>query len=314
MKEREWQKIDEVGSSLAFFFMYIFLRYLPHFLTVLAAVPVSFFYYISSSRVRHSLDSFKVHIRKLTGKKIYTYLSVLSFSIALIGKGESWTGRIKPEWLEFEGDHEEFVRDMESGKGSLLLVSHLGSTEELRALSESLLESELGKEREVVSIADFDVASHFNKMISTLNKNAKANVMSIRNMDLGSISYLDDVIKSGGMVVIAGDRSGGRNIRVSFLGEDASFPFGAFDLQLLLSAPSYFVTLLRKKTFSFRRRYVVTFKKNSVFKAGYAPRSERMALSEKSALEYARFLEKMTLSSPYQWYNFYDFWRKDDND
>ena len=305
---REWQKVEEVGSVWVIKLTGVLLRVLPHCLLVLLSYPVSFFYYLFAPKARRSLKSYIRNYRRVTGKRLFTYPFFLAFSMTLVEKGESWAGKLSAKKSVFSGDGvADFQRTLSEGKGAVMIFSHLGSSEEMRALSSEFEKETLGKELPLVSVVDFKVADKFNTMLKTLNPNVSLNLMSIHDMDVSSIDAMSEAIAKGGLVAIAGDRSASRNITLSFLGEDACFPYGAFYIPALLDAPVYFLHCVRKKTFGFKRRYVVDIKKCSAKLEG-GTRKARKAYAERIAEEYALNLENMCRRYPYQWYNFFDFW------
>lgn len=308
---RDWQKIEEVGGSLAFRMMGFLLKVIPHFLLVLIAYPVSLFYYLSSSKARHSVKHYLYLIGKVNGRKYYTYPLFLSFSITLIEKGEGWCGKIKLGDLHFcDDDLDEFNGRLKRGEGCIALVSHVGSSEELRSLAVLLQERFVKHPIPITCIVDFNITEGFNAMIAKLNPESQLNLMSIDSITPESIIELQRTIDGGGLVVIAGDRSAERNIEMEFLGETAEFPFGAFYLSSLLSAPAYFVTCVRTKDFGFRRSYTVLVEKYRG-EVENDSRSARRRYAYQAAEAYVRNLESIVVKHPYQWFNFFAFWKSE---
>ncbi len=308
---KRWQT-EEVGGAWVFILMGILFRILPHFLLVLIAYPVSLVYFILGKKARLGLRSYHENIRKLTGKRMSPYLHFLSFSITIVEKAESWIGKIRYEHLHFNGDDVDvFNRMLIEGQGVIALVSHVGSSELLRALSSSLAKERVGHQIPITCIVDFEVTDRFNSMINRLNRDSKLNLMSTRNMDLGSIERLQKTISDGGIVIIAADRPSERNLRLEFLSQVAEFPYGAFFLASAIDAPSFFVHLVRRKDFGIRRCYDVFVERNGNVPSGEG-RSQRREFAERSARSYVSNLEKNCLRHPYQWYNFFEFWRREE--
>lgn len=307
---RDWQKVEEVGSARAIRFTGVLLRVLPHALLVLLAYPASLFYYIFSPKARHSLSTYIENYRKATGKKLHVYPFFLAFSITLVEKGESWAGKLSADNSVISGDGVESLRSkLSEGQGAVMIFSHLGSSEEMRALSREFEKGALGKELPLVSVVDFKVSDKFSSMLKTLNPEASMNLMSIHDMDVSSIERMSGVIADGGLVAIAGDRSASRNFSLEFLGKEADFPYGAFYIPALLDAPVYFLHCVRKKTFGFRKQYAIDIKKCSAVQEG-STRKARQDYARRIAADYAVNLENMCRRYPYQWYNFFDFWSR----
>ena len=114
--------------------------------------------------------------------------------------------------------------------------------------------------------------------------------------------------------MITGDRTSARSrsriIREKFLGKEADFPYGVFVLALLLKAPVYYVFGLRTKTVSLKPRYNLFVEKSKInFDSNRSERNEKIhALCR----EFVEKLQNYCVQFPYQWYNFYNFWKLED--
>ncbi len=305
---RVWQEMEEAGGALGVEMLSALVRILPHPILVLIAIPVSLFYYATSAQARAAIKLYASHIEKATGRKISAWKCFFAFSITVIEKCESWVGKINVNRLDIQGDAEVLHDLLKNGKGVFLIVSHLGNSEELRALSDELSVMGLNRKIPILSIMDIDVAGRFNKALKGLNASSSFNILNVRKITMESIEEIESVIERGGIVVVAGDRAADRNIMVPFLGEAAPFPLGAFSLPAMMSAPSFFAVCVRKKDISLKKEYAV-FVKTSCSNWDGMTRKERKAKVEKTCLDYVRFLEAALLRHPYQWFNFYDFWR-----
>lgn len=305
---KRWQT-EEVGGAWVFVLMSFLFRILPHFLLVLIAYPVSLFYFLFGAKARQGLKSYHEHIQSITGRKLNPYLHFLSFSITLVEKAESWIGKIGYRHLNFTDDDVDlFNESLIKGQGVIALVSHVGSSELLRALSAELAKERVGHQIPITCIVEFEVTDKFNSMINKLNKDSTLNLMSTRSLDIGSIERLQKTVSDGGIIIIAADRPSARNLELEFLGSKAEFPYGAFYLASLIDAPTFFVHLVRRRDFGIRRCYDVFVRKNSTAIAGDG-RKDRRLYAERTAQGFVENLEENCLRHPYQWYNFFEFWR-----
>ena len=305
---RDWQKVEEIGSISSLKLMAFLLKICPHWLIVCIAYPISFGYWICSKKAREAIRIFSKHLYKTCGKKVNSWKLILSFSITLIEKGESWSNKMKYKYFHFkDDDFNEYEAHLKTGKGAIVFVSHLGSSEQLRAISDEMINRHIGHELPVLSIVDFDGTDKFNNMIKQINPSSMMNLMSIKDIDITSIEVMEDVLSKGGLVIIAGDRSGSKNSKFTFLGDEASFPEGAFLIASLLNYPSFFISSLRTRNFGFRRSYEIFCDKISDGKVIESRKERRIAMTETMKKFVAR-LENLTIKYPYQWYNFYNFW------
>ena len=157
---------------------------------------------------------------------------------------------------------------------------------------------------------DTKVNSNFSETLKSVNPKVSFNVISSNEIGPDAIVTLMDAVESGALVVIAGDRtspnSKEKNLRISFLGKDASFPYGVFLIPALMKAPVYFMFGLRSRLSIFNPKQNVYIEKcHTDFNC---PRSEREQRIIQCCGEYVARLEKYCILYPYQWYNFFNFW------
>lgn len=119
---------------------------------------------------------------------------------------------------------------------------------------------------------------------------------------------LQQKIEDGELVVIAGDRTSshaqGRVVYAPFMGQEAAFPQGPFILAGLLDCPVYLMFCLREQG-----RYRVHLERFAETLKG--PRAGRMERLQQAVSRYSERLEHYARREPLQWFNFFDFWRDD---
>lgn len=113
--------------------------------------------------------------------------------------------------------------------------------------------------------------------------------------DLSHLFALNAALAAGELVAVSGDRSfgSGRTCRCPFLGADAAFPTGPFQLAVSREVPALAAFVMREGRDSYR---VI----QELLPAAGTP--------QELAAAYAAALEKVVRRYPDQWYNFYDFW------
>jgi len=302
-------------------FLLLLFKIMPVFILRVLAFPVGFFYFIFSKRGRKEskryLQKVAPYIKeKKLAKKCRSRFGplrhIISFSLALVEKLMSWGGKFPFENIEFnEDDINELRRELEKGKGVFLIFSHLGNTEMLRGL---LTAGQTGVSRKipVTAIMDIKVTAHFSRMLRELNPQSSMDIIGADDINPRTAILLQEKLNSGGMVVIAGDRTSsntdGKNHRFPFFGKQAPFSSGVFYMAALMNAPVFFVFGLRKKTLSLKAQYSMHVHKSSL--SFDCSRKERFERSELLAHSFAFFLENYCKEKPFQWYNFFDFWQE----
>ncbi|MDR2314722.1 MAG: hypothetical protein LBE02_09355, partial [Spirochaetaceae bacterium] len=308
---------------------------------------------IESRRFLDRLTAFRRHagIAGAAGgggeKKLSTLGHITAFALAVVEKVQAWRGVIPFKRIRFQDDDiGSLIEGLERGRGAVLLCSHLGNTELLRALAD-YHRTGVSRDIPVTSIVDFEVTPFFNRMMAKLNRRAVLKIISANSIGPDSVAALQEETDRGGLAVIAGDRTPahtrGRVFSVPFLGTEASFPQGPWILGALLEAPVYAVFALRRKDLSPAPDYDMhvhrlddfiprapprdgdgprrqgTSAESGTSAGGKAPggsgveysgsrRKERNRVMESRARQFAALLEGYCLQHPYQWYNFYDFW------
>ncbi|MBP5519705.1 MAG: hypothetical protein J6X84_03895 [Treponema sp.] len=295
-------------------FVLILFKIMPTFLIHALSIPVAFFFFIFSSHARRAARSYQKQLRKFTGGKIPSkisgYTQIINFTLCVLEKMEGWLGKVRFDRINYQKDDVSEVIDLlRQGKGVLLITSHLGNMELLRSLQNYNTEL-CGREVPVVIIMDMNVSEQFTKTMKEINPDYSMNVVDASNVGPDSMIYISEQAEKGALIVVAGDRTSAQNrqkiIRKSFLGKEASFPYGVFLLTSLLKLPTFYMFGMRSRLSIFSPKYNVHIEKSLIDFNG--PRSEREARISECCGEYAKKLEKFCLMYPYQWYNFFNFW------
>lgn len=309
---------EVISSNKPLLLVFGLMRKLPDYLVFILIYPISFFFYIFSKRGRVEAKNYQRQMKEFTGGKVPLKISpfkqILSFSLCVMEKMEGWLGNYHyNELVTHDDDLKSLQSQLEQGKGALFIGSHLGNIELLRSLS-SFGENGIIRKISVTAIMELKSTEQFNRTLKEVNPNVDFQVIDPEEIGVNTIIELQEQIENGGLVVITGDRTSARSrsriIREKFLGKEADFPYGVFVLALLLKAPTYYVFGLRTKTASLRPKYHIFVEKSKVdFERPSSKRDEKIHALCK---EFVVKLEKYCIQFPYQWYNFYNFWKLED--
>ncbi|MDR3304334.1 MAG: hypothetical protein LBS86_07985 [Treponema sp.] len=308
-EEKHWSTQKEQAAGYWHFKIMLFMfKYMPVLLLRLVAFPVSLCYYLFSRRAREESRRYLDKVRPVLapGTKISPYLHILSFSFALIEKIEAWGGRVRLERIDFQDDDVgDLVARLERREGALLLCSHLGNVELLRALATF-------NQTSVTIIVDFSVTAAFNRMLNELEPRAMVRLISVNDIGPETVSLLQERLAAGELVGIAGDRTSlqtrHQRLSLNFLGTVAPFPYGPFFLAALLNVPVYALFAPRRKDIALSARYEMHVHKSPL--SFDCPRKERNVRITELARFFVAHLEHYCKKHPLQWYNFYDFWEQ----
>jgi predicted LPLAT superfamily acyltransferase len=187
-------------------------------------------------------------------------------------------------------------RQIETGKGCILLGSHLGSFEVLRAMGVTQQEFPL---KVLMDIAHNEKITQF---FDALNEEIASTVIVPDRPD--TLLRVKESLDAGFLIGILGDRptSDGKTTPCDFLGAPATFPAGPVLLAAMMHCPVIvFFGLYRGGN-----RYDIHFEL-------FAPeisldREHRGEEIRQWMQRYVDRLKDYARSAPYNWFNFYPFW------
>jgi predicted LPLAT superfamily acyltransferase len=146
-------------------------------------------------------------------------------------------------------------------------------------------------------------ARKFNSVLAAVNPRLGLQVIALGQID--SMLKVETALNCGEIVGMLGDRTfrdeGTAAFR--FLGEAAHFPTGPFRVAAMLQRP----VVLMFGLYRGGNRYDIHFERLVV--AWPASRVERTRTLTEAQREYVARLEHHCRDAPYNWYNFYDFWK-----
>ena len=188
-----------------------------------------------------------------------------------------------------------------AGRGAFLVGGHFGSFEVLRAI---------GRTRPNLRVAIMmyeENARNVNAALATVNPAVKQDVIALGRPEamLEAREYLD----AGAMIGMLADRTlrqdgGDTLLPLEFLGGRVGFPLGPMRMAAMLGRPVIFLTGVYRGG----NRYDIHFEALADFSE--TPRGERAAQVDAAVARYAHLLEEHCRQAPYNWFNFFDFWRE----
>lgn len=193
---------------------------------------------------------------------------------------------------------EEIVRDIERrGGGCFLVGAHFGSFEVARAV---------GRRRRDLPISLLMYEENAKKIraaLAAINPRLETEVIGLSRLD--SLIAVAERLQRGHFVGVLADRNvdGKDLVRYPFLGAPAAFPRGPFRVAMLLQRPVVMMTGLYRGG----RTYEVVFEVLAEATEKRPPDPE--AWIDVTMRRYVARLEHYCREAPFNWFNFYDFWR-----
>jgi predicted LPLAT superfamily acyltransferase len=194
---------------------------------------------------------------------------------------------------------EHYDRLLTPEHGCIVVGSHLGSFDALRALAD--------RDGRVVNVLMHTRnAPRINAFFQQLSPQARIRVIEAGPQSMNTVLHIRSCIERGELVAMLGDRpepnNRGRTCEVTLLGDKVRIPAAPYLMAGLLGCPIFFMVALREKGGSYRVVAEVLSEHVDL------RRGERDKTIQDLATAYAGRLEHYCLSAPTQWFNFYDYW------
>jgi predicted LPLAT superfamily acyltransferase len=245
---------------------------------------------------------FKNHLKQNIFKSIinifknyYIFGTILLDKTALISD-------IKTDY-NFVFDGEKYLQELNDlDCGGILISSHIGNWEIAGQLLIRI------KKKINIIMLDQEYEKIKNYLSNNVYKTKNFNIIVLeKNID--HTYKIIEALNNKEIVCMHGDRflEGNKIIAVDFLGDKAYFPIGPFVLAKASKVPVSFVFAMKEDNFHYHfyaeplRYYNDNMKENNYMNL------------KNWVQEFAYSLEKMVKKYPTQWFNYYDFWRIDDN-
>lgn len=302
-----WAQNRERGTLSGIRILAKLLRLLGRRTCLVAVTPVVFYFSLTGSAQRRASRDFRRRARAM-GAKVGTgywagFHHAMSFAAAAIDRFSAWNG-------DFGFDHIGGLDEptcahfRHSPDGAVVLISHIGSFDVLRAIGSH------GRRRRVIAITHSGNAANYARALAAAAPESQLELLEVDDLDIATAMQLTDAVDHGAWVVIAADRlsptNAGREIVVPFLGKPARFPQGPFLMAAALRCPVYALFCIRQS--GGFHVYVDKLAEQLTLTRGKRDR----ALSDACAT-FAAVVERRAIATPYQWYNFFDFWAENDN-
>jgi predicted LPLAT superfamily acyltransferase len=299
-----WASTAERGAFVGLWLAATVYRLLGRTVCLAVMAPFVAYFYLTGKRQREgSLDWLrraKAHGAEVGEVNHWTgFKHMMTFAGGALDRFSAWLGDIPPEKTTGLYD-EEFKAARADPRGAVVLSAHLGVPEVMRAIAT------LGQRRNVNILAHSGNAVKFAELMSKMAPLSTVRIIEVTDLGLSAAMTLAASMEKGEWAVILADRVAPHgkspSVWVPFLGQDAPFPMGPFILASALKCPVYTLFSVRQKG-----RYRVLLRKFS--ERLDFPRKDREAALKNTATRFAAVLEEQALANPFQWFNFYDFWR-----
>lgn len=272
--------IKKVGIKSAYFILFFVASYYFFFL------PKSnraIFYYFNKRLGNSWLKS-----------KRMVFQSYFTFGQTIIDKISITAGMRNKFTYEFDGVH-LLKKLLEEKKGGVLISAHIGNFE----IAEHFF-GEIDIDFQINLVTTDLEHSAIKNYLESISKKSGIKFIIIKD-DLAHIFEINAALARNELVCFTGDRyfEGVKSLSDRILGEQAKFPAGPFLIASRLKVPVVFVYVMKEPNLHYHL---------------YAREAEVKHRDEKGLLkEYISSVESMLKKYPLQWFNYFDFWDKIEN-
>lgn len=222
-----------------------------------------------------------------------TYRSYFNFGQAIMDRFAVYGGyKFQIEVPEME----EFQKHRDGDDGFIVLFSHFGNSE----MAGYSMATPTKRMNILLYMGDTETVNQNRSKVMAKNN---LRLIPMRINDMGHIYAITEALNNGEIVAMAVDRMvQSKGVLCTFMQDEALFPIGPFRICSTMQKSILSVFVI-KKTWN---TYQIVVK----------PLEMSRDLSNKDqakyiAQQYAQELENLVKLYPYQWFNFYDFWAKD---
>ena len=262
--------------------------------------PTALYFFLRRGAERRASRAWLARVGATRRGNIGALIHIYTFAITIVDRVFLLAGRDDELDIRMEG--EQALHDhLDRGQGCLLLGSHLGSFEAVRAASRKA-----PGRYSLKVVMDRMQNSLITSMLEELSPGIRDTVIDARQPGTQIVLEAAETLDRGGMVAMLADRAHGAEpvTEAPFLGKPAPFPISPLAIARSLDVPVFLVFGL----YEGRRRYRLVFEPLTLPPPDQSGRTARRQQLNQWVALYAQRLEHHAKQYPYNWFNFYDFW------
>ena len=293
---QEWTMRRERGSLPAIRLgVWIALR-LGRRLSRIFLYPICLYFLVSSAAASRSSRQYLARALGRRPRFVDIFRHYLTFASCILDR--VFLLNDQNDQFEIRVHGEAVVQEIERrGGGCMLFGAHLGSFEVARAVGRHR------SDRPISLLMYEENAKKIRAALAAINPQLETEVIGLGQLD--SLIAVAERLQRGHFVGVLADRNVDAKslVRFPFLGAPAAFPQGPFRVAMLLQRPVVMMIGLYRGG----RRYDVFFELLAA-----APESRPQdsdAWLDDIMRRYVGRLEHHCRQAPYNWFNFYDFWK-----
>lgn len=268
--------IRKLGIGSAYFLLYFVSFY--YLLFSVNGTKASLYYFHKRLGFSKLISFFKVY------KSNYTFGQTIIDKVSIsFGLGDRFT---------YNHDGGEVIQELlKYKKGGILISAHVGNFE----IAEYFF-SEMNDISQIHLVTTDNERAAIKDYLERISVKTSIEFIIIQN-DLSHIYEINNALNNNELVCFTGDRyfDGNKTLSQELLGKKADFPAGPFLIASRLKVPVIFVYVMKETNTHYHL---------FANEAKYKHRDANDLLKE-----YIISIERILKKYPYQWFNFFDFWK-----
>jgi predicted LPLAT superfamily acyltransferase len=299
---QEWIDRPEGGTTFGYMLISGFARAFGRTAARIALYPITLYFVIRRGPERRAS---REYLRQITGRDVSLWQvakHIHCFAAVTLDRAFLLSERFKRFDVRTFG-LDQLRQAWAQGRGVLLLGSHLGSFDALRVLADFRSDITL---RVVI---DVEQNRKLSQVLNALNPQLAKSIINARQEGTTTALAIKEALDEKSLVTLLADRArpGNQVMTVDFLGRPAPFPTAPWQLAAALKVP----VVLCFGLYRGGNRYDLHFE--TFADQLKLERAQRAAELQQTIQRFADRVAHHARSAPYNWSNFYDFWRADDS-
>jgi predicted LPLAT superfamily acyltransferase len=299
---QEWIERPEGGTALAYKFGRSFALVFGRAAARIVLYPITLYFLIRRGPERRAS---RAYLEQITGRKVSLWQiarHIHCFAAVTLDRAFLLSERFRRFEVKTYG-LDQLRQAWAQQRGVLILGSHLGSFDALRVLAEFRSDVKL---RVVI---DVEQNAKLSQVLNALNPKLAKAVINARQEGTTTALTIKEALDEQSLVTLLADRArpGNQVMTVDFLGRPAPFPTAPWQLAAALKVP----VVLCFGLYRGGNRYDLYFEPFA--DQLKLERSRRDAELRQTIQRFADRVAHHARNAPYNWFNFYDFWRAADD-
>jgi predicted LPLAT superfamily acyltransferase len=293
-----WATQTERGNMLALRVMTWIALHLGRRISRWVLVFIVAYFYISSPTARRASRDFLARIPGQSYRAGAVFKHLYCFAAVTLDRVYWLNGRMDLFDVQIKDTDNQALGMASQGVGLFLMGAHMGSFDSVRSIARQ------HPDLKMILLMYEDNARNIKQLLHAINPAAQQEIISLGNAN--AMLQVRDQLAAGALIGVLADRSIGStgNVELPLLGAQASFPQGPFRLAAMLKHPVFFMVGIYHggNKYTIHLEPVMDFSK--------VPPAERAASAHLAMVRYVELIEHYCTKSPYNWFNFFDFWQK----